>query len=156
VPPVPLHLLYTRSATEAYNHQLVGAPDQGTRSNGSETWSHAVGRSLGSIQQWEVESKDTDALSQNPQLSGGERNSATRKEVHLSTEGVGVLCLLWCLVLCGVVLALRGVVASRLRLRCVAARGAVFVVSRWCCVWRRVGRWVSLLCCFCQPSVALC
>jgi hypothetical protein len=51
VPPAPLHLLYTRSATGAHNHQLVGAPDQGVRSNGPETWSHAVGRPLGSIQQ---------------------------------------------------------------------------------------------------------
>jgi hypothetical protein len=33
-PPAPLHLLYTRSATETHNHQLVGAPDQGARSNG--------------------------------------------------------------------------------------------------------------------------
>jgi hypothetical protein len=33
VPPAPLHLLYTRSATGAHNHQLVGAPDQGARSN---------------------------------------------------------------------------------------------------------------------------
>jgi hypothetical protein len=41
--------LYTRSATGAHNHQLVGASDQGARSNGIETWSHAVGRLLGSI-----------------------------------------------------------------------------------------------------------
>jgi hypothetical protein len=33
-PPAPLLLLYTRSATGAHNHQLVGAPDQGARSNG--------------------------------------------------------------------------------------------------------------------------
>jgi hypothetical protein len=33
-PPAPLHLLYTRSATGAHNHQLVGAPYQGARSNG--------------------------------------------------------------------------------------------------------------------------
>jgi hypothetical protein len=51
VPLAPLHLLYTRSATGAHNHQLVGALDQGARSNGPETWSHAVGRPLGSIQQ---------------------------------------------------------------------------------------------------------
>jgi hypothetical protein len=50
VPPAPLHLLYTHSATGAHNHQLVGAPDQDVRSNGPETWSHAVGRPLGSIQ----------------------------------------------------------------------------------------------------------
>jgi hypothetical protein len=50
VPPAPLHLLYTRSATGAHNHQLVGVPDQGARSNGPETWSHAVGCPLGSIQ----------------------------------------------------------------------------------------------------------
>jgi hypothetical protein len=50
VPPAPLHLLYTRNATGAHNHQLVGAPDQDARSNESETWSHAVGRPLGSIQ----------------------------------------------------------------------------------------------------------
>jgi hypothetical protein len=50
VPPAPLHLLYTRSATGAHNHQLVGAPDQGVRSNGPET-SHAVGHPLRSIQQ---------------------------------------------------------------------------------------------------------
>jgi hypothetical protein len=40
-----------RSVTGAHNHQLVGAPDQGTRSNGPETESLAVGRPLGSIQQ---------------------------------------------------------------------------------------------------------
>jgi hypothetical protein len=51
VPLVPFHILYTRSATGVYNHQLVGAPDQGARSNGPETRSHSVGRPLGSIQQ---------------------------------------------------------------------------------------------------------
>jgi hypothetical protein len=50
VPPTALHLLYTGSATGAHNHQLVGAPDQGARSNGPETWSHAVGHPVGSIQ----------------------------------------------------------------------------------------------------------
>jgi hypothetical protein len=54
VPPAPLHLLYTRSATGAHNYQLVGAPDQGARSNGPETRSHAVGRPLGSIQHMPV------------------------------------------------------------------------------------------------------
>jgi hypothetical protein len=50
--PQPLStFLYTRSATGAHHHQLVDAPDQGARSNGPETWSHAVGRPLESIQQ---------------------------------------------------------------------------------------------------------
>jgi hypothetical protein len=35
-PPTLFLLLYTRSATESHNHQSVGAPDQGTRSN--EVW----------------------------------------------------------------------------------------------------------------------
>jgi hypothetical protein len=34
----------------AHNHGSVGAPDQGARSNGNGTWSHSVGRPLGSIQ----------------------------------------------------------------------------------------------------------
>jgi hypothetical protein len=50
VPPAPLHLLYTRSATGAHKHQLVGAPNQDARLNGAETWSHVVERPLGSIQ----------------------------------------------------------------------------------------------------------
>jgi hypothetical protein len=33
VPLAPFLLLYTRSATGAHNHQSVGAPDQGARSN---------------------------------------------------------------------------------------------------------------------------
>jgi hypothetical protein len=49
--PTPLLLLTVRSATGAHNHQLVGAPDQGARSNRPETESLAVGRPLGSIQQ---------------------------------------------------------------------------------------------------------
>jgi hypothetical protein len=56
VPPAPLQLLYTCSVTGTHNHQLVGAPDQGARSNRPETWSHAVGRPLGSIQQMFVRS----------------------------------------------------------------------------------------------------
>jgi hypothetical protein len=41
-----------RSATGAHNHRLVGAPDQGAGSSGPETESLAVGRPLGSIQQY--------------------------------------------------------------------------------------------------------
>jgi hypothetical protein len=32
--PAPLLLLYTRSVMKTHNHQLIGAPDQGARSNG--------------------------------------------------------------------------------------------------------------------------
>jgi hypothetical protein len=42
-----------RSATGAHNQELVGAPDQGAGSGGPpETKSLAVGRPLGSIQQF--------------------------------------------------------------------------------------------------------
>jgi hypothetical protein len=42
-----------RSATGAHNQELVGAPDQGAGSGGPpETKSLAVGRPLGSIQQY--------------------------------------------------------------------------------------------------------
>jgi hypothetical protein len=33
VPPAPFLLLFMRSATEVHNHQSIGAPDQGARSN---------------------------------------------------------------------------------------------------------------------------
>jgi hypothetical protein len=51
--------LYTRSATGAHNHQLVDAPDQGARSNGPETWSHAVGRPLVRDTRWETEPQES-------------------------------------------------------------------------------------------------
>jgi hypothetical protein len=47
--PSPLFICAQRDG--AHNHQLVGAPDQGARSNRPETESLTVGRPLGSIQQ---------------------------------------------------------------------------------------------------------
>jgi hypothetical protein len=49
--PSPSPPFNMRSATEAHNQELVGAPDQGAGSSGPpETESLAVGRPLGSIQ----------------------------------------------------------------------------------------------------------
>jgi hypothetical protein len=49
-PPAPLLPFNMRSATGVHNQELVGAPDQGVGSSGSETESLAVGRPLESIQ----------------------------------------------------------------------------------------------------------
>jgi hypothetical protein len=54
--PSPSPPFNVRSATGAHNHELVGAPDQGAGSSGPpETESLAVGRPLGSIQQFSVD-----------------------------------------------------------------------------------------------------
>jgi hypothetical protein len=49
---IGLLLICTRSATGTHNQELIDAPDQGTRQNGSGTQFHTVGVRVGVTNKW--------------------------------------------------------------------------------------------------------
>jgi hypothetical protein len=93
--PAPLLLLSVRSATRAHNHQLVGVPDQGVRSNRPETKFLAVGRTLGSIKQYihvgdHVRSLCVYDVCIKEKRSSGEERSAFPQKKKRRTIGCGL------------------------------------------------------------------